>query len=272
MKYKLVISDYDGTLGGAPLNTIDSETLSAIKKFQDKGGKFVVCTGRMFSSAQRICKSANLSGLCVSFQGAMIKDIESGTPLLEGGLTPKESAEVVLKFVRDDTLALAYIGEKLYYQTNEKYAEYIKIYASALKTEVYAVCDLAKEILSQNKMVSKMCALCEPEKVNILMEKYNGEYDKTDVMFNSGAKYLLECINKKYNKGEAVKFLAKHYNIPLTEVLTVGDSTNDIPLLCGEWHGVAVGDASEKVKSIAKEVTVDFKDKPVKYLLEKYCL
>ena len=81
MKYKLVISDYDGTLGGAPLNTIDSETLSAIKKFQDKGGKFVVCTGRMFSSAQRICKSANLGGLCVSFQGAMIKDIESGNPL-----------------------------------------------------------------------------------------------------------------------------------------------------------------------------------------------
>ena len=272
MKYKLVISDYDGTLGGAPLNTIDDETLSAIKKFQDKGGKFVVCTGRMFSSAQRICKSANLGGLCVSFQGAMIKDIESGNPLLEGGLTPKESAEVALKFVRDDTLALAYIGEKLYYQPNEKYAEYIKIYASALKTEVYAVPDLAKEILSQNKMVSKMCALCEPEKVNSLMEKYNGEYNKTDVMFNSGAKYLLECINKKYNKGEAVKFLATHYNIPLTEVLTVGDSTNDIPLLCGEWHGVAVGDASEKVKSIAKEVTVDFKDKPVKYLLEKYCL
>ena len=272
MKYKLVISDYDGTLGGAPLNTIDSQTLSAIKKFQDKGGKFVVCTGRMFSSAQRICKSVNLNGLCVSFQGAMIKDIESGTALLEGGLSPKESAEVVYKFVSDDTLALAYIGEKLYYQPNEKYAEYIKIYASALKTEVYAVPDLAKEILSQNKMVSKMCALCEPEKVLGLMEKYNGEYSKTDVMFNSGAKYLLECINKKYNKGEAVKFLAKHYNIPLNEVLTVGDSTNDIPLLCGEWHGVAVGDASEKVKKVAKEVTVDFNDRPVKHLLEKYCL
>ena len=272
MKYKLVISDYDGTLGGAPLNNIDNETLVKIKKFQEMGGKFVLCTGRMFSSAQRICLDAGLSGLCVSFQGAMIKDIESGTALLEGGLLPKDASEVVEKFVCDDTLALAYIGEKLYYQPNEKYAEYIKIYASALKTEVYAVFDLAKEILSQNKVVSKMCALCEPEKVSTLMGKYNGEYNKTDIMFNSGAKYLLECINKKYNKGEAVKFLAKHYNVPLNQVLTVGDSTNDIPLISGEWHGVAVGDASEKLKSIAKEVTVDFKDKPVKHLLEKYCL
>ena len=272
MKYKLVISDYDGTLGSAPKNDIDLETLSAIKKFQDKGGKFVLCTGRMFSSAQRICLEAGLGGLCVSFQGAMIKDIESGKPLLEGGLTPNDASEVVKKFVRDDTLALAYIGEKLYYQPNPKYAEYIKIYASALKTTVYETEGLAKEILTQNKMVSKMCALCEPEKVDSLMEKYNGEYVGSDIMFNSGAKYLLECINKKYNKGEAVKLLASHYNIPLNEVLTVGDSTNDIPLLSGEWHGVAVGDASEKLKQVAKEVTVDFKDKPVLHLLEKYCL
>ena len=246
MKYKLFISDYDGTLGSAPQNDIDSQTLSAIKQFQQKGGKFVVCTGRMFSSARRICQNANLNGLCVAFQGAMIKDIESGRAILEGGLSPQSASEVVEKFVKDDTLALAYIGEKLYYQPNPKYAEYIKIYASALKTEVHAVESLAQEILSQNKMVSKMCALCEPEKVFLLMEKYN--------------------------KGEAVRLLAKHYNIPLAEVLAVGDSTNDIPLIDGEWFGVAVGDASDKLKKVAKEITVDFKDKPVLNLLEKYCL
>ncbi len=272
MKYKLVISDYDGTLGGAPLNNIDDETLCAIKKFQEKGGKFVVCTGRMFSSVRRICKSAGLSGLCVAFQGAMIKDIESGESVLEGGLLPQVAIQVVEKFVKDDTLALAYIGEKLYYQPNEKYAEYIKIYASALKTEVYAVESLAQEILSQNKMVSKMCALCEPEKVMGLMTKYNCKYSGTDVMFNSGAKYLLECINKKYNKGQAVRFLAEHYGVSLNEVLTVGDSTNDIPLIDGEWFGVAVGDGSEQVKNVAKEITVEFKYKPVLHLLEKYCL
>ncbi len=272
MKYKLVISDYDGTLGGAPSNDIDSKTLSAIKKFQDSGGKFVICTGRKFSSIKSICRNANLSGLCVAFQGAVIKDIDSGKALLEGGLTPSESANIVQKLIADDALALAYIGEKLYYQKNDKYAEYIKIYADMLKTEAHSVFDLAKEILSQNKMVSKACALCEPERVAPLMEKYNGEYAGTDVMFNSGAKYLLECINKKYNKGEAVKFLANHYNIPLTEVLTVGDSTNDIPLLDGEWHGVAVGDASDKLKKVAKEITVDFKDKPILHLLEKYCI
>ena len=85
-------------------------------------------------------------------------------------------------------------------------------------------------------------------------------------------KELLECINKEYTKGRAVKFLSEHFNVPLSEVITVGDSTNDIPLLDGAWHGVAVGDAKDELKKVAKEITVEFKDKPILHLLKKYCL
>ena len=74
MKFDLIISDYDGTLGGVPENTIDEQTVSAINKYIDKGGKFVVCTGRMFSSIQSICKKVGLKGIVVAFQGAMIKE------------------------------------------------------------------------------------------------------------------------------------------------------------------------------------------------------
>ena len=46
MKYKMIISDYDGTLGVAPNNDIDKQTLDAINKFIAKGGIFSVCSGR----------------------------------------------------------------------------------------------------------------------------------------------------------------------------------------------------------------------------------
>ena len=52
----------------------------------------------------------------------------------------------------------------------------------------------------------------------------------------------------------------------------MGDSTNDIELIKGEWHGVAVGDAREELKAVAKEITVPYSEQPIKYLLEKYCL
>ncbi len=272
MKYKLFITDYDGTLGGAPENTIDSQTLSAMDKFEQKGGKFVVCTGRMLTSIKRILASVNRKGVVVGFQGAIIQDLDNDKPLLEGGLSPQDAVRAVQEFLSDGTLALAYDGEQLIYQSNEKYKEYIAIYAGMLKTQAIPFADLKQEILRRNKKIRKVCALCETERVKELAQKYNEIYCDSEMSFNSGAKYLIECINKNYNKGQAVKFLANYYNVPLEQVLCVGDSTNDIPLISGEWHGVAVGDGKDELKAVANEITVPFSQKPVLYLLEKYCL
>jgi hydroxymethylpyrimidine pyrophosphatase-like HAD family hydrolase len=78
MKYKLFISDYDGTLGEAPKNDIDAETLSAINQYVAKGGIFCVCSGREYRSIKKICLEQGLKGLVVPFQGANIHDLESG--------------------------------------------------------------------------------------------------------------------------------------------------------------------------------------------------
>lgn len=272
MKFKLMISDYDGTLGGAPLNTIDEQTVNAINEFQQKGGTFVICTGRMFSSIQKICSSVGLKGVVVAFQGAKIQKIENGEFLLDGGIEPNDILDAIDDFVADDTLPLVYIGETMYYQPNGKYSEHIERYKSALKTNAIAVSDLKAEIIKQGKKISKACALCGAEKVKECADKYNEKYKDTKLLFNSGANYLLECINRDYNKGNAVKFLSNYFNVPLNDIITVGDSTNDIPLVDGEWHGVAVGDAREELKKVAKEITVDFKDKPILHLLKEYCL
>ena len=92
------------------------------------------------------------------------------------------------------------------------------------------------------------------------------------VIVNSGASYIVEIVSPEFTKKQAVEYLANYYNIPFSEVMAVGDSTNDIPLLDGEWHGVAVGTAHPDLKAVAKEVTVPFEQHPIKYLIEKYCL
>ena len=104
-----------------------------------------------------------------------------------------------------------------------------------------------------------------------LTKKYSEIY-KGQFLFNSGADFLLEVINPKFSKGNSVRFLANYYGVPLDQVIAVGDSTNDIELLSGEWRGVAVGDAKDELKAVADEITVPFEEQPVKVLLEKYCL
>lgn len=268
MKYKLFISDYDGTLGVAPKNDIDLETRAAINKFVDRGGIFVICSGRETSSITRICKENGIKGLLVSFQGARISDIESGEYIFEGGLDADTAIKVLNDVEREGLVPLAYMGESFFY---DSFNPYIDRYEKAIRLKG-SVANVKEQIRAQNLSTSKICWLGDDELVNKVAREMNEKYKGQGVKFNSGAKFLLEAINDECSKGEAVKFLANYYGVEYDQIITVGDSTNDIDLVSGEWHGVAVGDGREELKAVAKEITVPFKDKPVKTLLEKYCL
>jgi len=268
MRYKLFISDYDGTLGEAPANDIDLETVAAINKFIDKGGIFAVCSGRETSSITRILRAHGLKGLVVSFQGARISDIESGKYIFEGGLDAKTAVKVLSDVSRDGLTPLAYSSESFFY---DSFNPYIDSYEKAIRLKGTEE-NVKERIEKQNLKTSKICWLGDNELVNAVAKEMNEKYKGKGVKFNSGAKFLLEAINENCGKGTAVRFLADYYGVALDQIITVGDSTNDIDLVSGPWHGVAVGDGREELKAVAKEITVPFKDKPVKTLLEKYCL
>ena len=65
----------------------------------------------------------------------------------------------------------------------------------------------------------------------------------------------MEFSNKEGSKYCAVKFLQKYWNIDETETLTIGDQNNDIALLKAGGIKVAMGNATEELKSIADYVT-----------------
>ncbi|MBQ8426245.1 MAG: HAD family phosphatase [Clostridia bacterium] len=267
MKYKLFVSDYDGTLGQAPKNDIDADTLQAINKFIEKGGIFAVCSGRETSSITKILRSAGLKGLVASFQGARISDIESGEYIFNGGLTSEQAIEILHAVEKTGLSPIGYGENEIFYSKKDKYIKYYQDNVGITGRIV----DMEEELKRQGK-ASKICFLGDDKLVNKTAMEMNERFKDKNIKFNSGATCLLEAINPDCGKGQAVKFMADYYNIPLDEVITVGDSTNDIDLIKGPWHGVAVGDAREELKAVAKEITVPFKDKPIKTLLEKYCL
>jgi len=268
MKYRLIISDYDGTLGVAPKNDVDEETRLAIKAFTEKGGVFAVCSGRETSSIMRILKEQKISGLVASFQGARITDIDSGKTLFNGGLSAERALEALDAVASSGLTPIAY-GESVVY-VNE-FNPYVEGYINAVKLD-YVVTDVRQEVIDQKENITKVCWLGDDIVVNRVAEELNQRYKGENLKFNSGATSLLEAINPKTGKGNAVRFLADYYGVPLEQVLTIGDSTNDVDLIVGPWHGVAVGDGREELKAVADEVTVPFEQKPVKYVIEKYCL
>lgn len=267
MKFDLFISDFDGTLGIAPAH-IEQENVTAIKKYVEKGGKFVICTGRMFSSIRDICLKYGLEGIVISYQGAMINDIKTGKSLFSGGIDYELAARISSELKNEGIEVIMDIDDILYY---EQPSDYVNFYRNAVKVKGELVPDISKKILDEKKQVLKVSGICDAKTAKQLTDKYNELY-KGKLIINNGSENLVEVVNPKCCKGNAVEFVAKYYNIPKNKIIAVGDSTNDIELLSGEWYGVAVGDARDELKKYAKEITVPFKENPVKVLLEKYCL
>ncbi len=268
MKYDLFISDFDGTLGKAP-NVIADEDIKAIREYVSNGGIFAVCTGRMFCSIQRIMLEYGIHGVAASYQGAVIKDVVTEESIFEGGTLPETAVFVVKTLLSEGVQVTMDIDDVLYYQNR---THYIDFYEGASRIKGIQVNSLVDLIEFYNKPVQKILAIAEPERISELTEKYRKDFKKMGVDINSGADYLLEVVNPTCGKDFAVRKLAEYYKIPLDKVITVGDSTNDVALLDGEWHGVAVGDAKDELKEVADEITVPFNEHPVSELLKKYCL
>lgn len=266
MKYKLFISDYDGTLGG--FDGIREETVKAIREYEKKGGKFVVCTGRMFKNIRDICDSYDIADAVASYQGARINERKSGNTLFKGKILDNLAVEI-LSSVKDLPVKPAVLSNSKLYYTDD--SEYTEMYKKAKIVEVVRVDDLAKCIANKQFEALKINVICENMAVDDFIKLYDEKY-KDKLLLNSGSPRLAEFVNPDCSKGAAVRFLAKHYGIDYSDVIAVGDSTNDIELVNGEWHGVAVGDGNEELKSVADEITLPYSDQPIKYLLEKYCL
>ncbi len=91
------------------------------------------------------------------------------------------------------------------------------------------------------KNISKVREI-EKEIMNLYPNVYTS-YTGCDIL------YAREC-----NKGKAMEIIAKIQNIDLDRSIAIGDSITDISMLQKVGFGVAVGDANEELRNIAKLV------------------
>ena len=265
MKYKLFVADYDGTLGG--YDGIDEETVKVIKEYEKAGGKFVVCTGRMFNNIRTICEQYDIADIVVSYQGARINERKSGKTLFTDKIE-KSFAVEILRSLKGLPVKPAVLSDSGLYYTEDSL--YINMYKKSKIVEPKQIADLAESVAENKFDVLKINCYCEGVDVKDFVKEFGDKY-KDRAIVNSGGPNLAEFINPAASKGAAVRFLAKYYGINYSEIIAVGDSTNDIELVSGAWHGVAVGDGKEELKKVADETTVPYSAQPVKYLLDKYC-
>ena len=248
-KYKMIISDFDGTLFRSD-HTISDLTKQTITRFMESGGIFAISTGRTLQSILPIARSLGLKGVLACFNGSVIADIETGNVLYEKRHTMEDTIEIC-KYLEELQVYFHVFDMGNYYakENCDEVERYRKV--TGIQAEFTRI-PISQYVEERELSCVKVLCIVEQEKRSFYMQKIREKFgDK--YYLTSGGMNLIEICAVGSTKGTAVKYLADSYGIATDAVVAVGDCLNDLPMLQTAGLGLAVANAEPALKT---EVTV----------------
>lgn len=268
INYKLIVSDFDGTLIDDNQRILP-EVRDAINEYVDAGGIFAVCTGRMLNSILPQVRALGLKGLVIAYQGTVIADIETGEILRTGGIGYRDVVNVC-KYIENLGYGInVYHDEKIY--TNYPHDnQYLLNYERIIGVKAVHLDCKVSEFVNENKLccqkILSIVSKDEREELYLkLSEKFGKCFDVT-----CSAKVLVEVSPFGDNKGEALKFLSDYYKIPISQTVAIGDNLNDLSMIEVAGVGCAVGNAEDELKSASNYVSVSNNEGAVAEIIKKF--
>ena len=220
-------------------------------------------TPERLSSCASECKSPNTKGSV----GLMDNHLPSSMNHPQFGVIEEHLRGAThdhYALAESDEAAKAIMSECEVEQSNFFFRPNIRPFILATRT---MVCDLLAYMESLDEGPEKIQIFYgdEPMRQRILQDlrdEYQGlSHDGTgrerfyDVLLSSEGN--LEFVLPHTTKGTAVEALAKHWGFSPDEVMTLGDSENDLSMLRFAGAGVAMGNAKPNIKEAARYETTD---------------
>ncbi len=264
MDIKLVALDLDETLLNKSL-IVSPRTREAIAQAIAKGVTVTVATGRMYSSALIYAKQLGLDVPLITYNGGLIRRVQSGETLYHMPVDEQVAQEVLALFRENSWYIQSYVDDILYVaehnETSRYYERMTGIKAVALGDAFYTMAGAP----------TKMLALTGEDKMGEIESKIRSAFGDRLCIARSKATYL-EMTHPDVNKGHALAFLAEKLHITREQVMAVGDSQNDLDMIQYAGWGVAMDNAAANVKAAAQAVTGHHDADGVAEAIEKFVL
>lgn len=275
MTIKLICTDMDGTLLNDD-HTISTENKEALKYAIKKGVIVAITTGRLFTSANYYRSLTGINAPIISSNGAYIRDKISDEVIYENPLSLNESLELY-NSLKDFNFNFFFNT----FNTAISNKKFIKNHPYEINNRDIKCIDEKTLFLYEKNLTSTLKdldghilkAICvdyaNTNKDDILKaRKIIEDTNKYEVVCSN--EYNFEIMKKGTTKGSAVENLAKRLNIPLSEVMCIGDGENDLSMLKITGTSVAMGNAPEYVKEAATFITDSNNNSGVAKAIYKY--
>lgn len=239
---KAFISDFDGTLylTGPQGSYFLKEDLDAIADYQKKGNLFGFCTGRPLSDLAENIPTGLNPDFCIVSSGAMIVK----------NLDPSRSFSrkiIDAQIMKEVYSHIEHIGKAYIHTAGSVFV--FKEIGDAMSAKVQRVLKDPDDILGIESLGLSIGAKDE-DRAMMLAEEIKTEFGRYVMPFQN--KKYLDIVASDCSKGMGIKEVRNIFG--LSDVYSIGDSYNDIPLLKEADHSFTFTNSPEIVKKHADRI------------------
>lgn len=252
---KMVALDLDGTT----LNShgkLPPEVKVALELAIAKGIHIVFATGRVFSAITQEVLDIEGIRYILSSNGARVLDLKDNSVVYENCLEAEAVEEIAIilgkfSFVYEVfTEGFAYVGQEDYDAIVAlKGTDHRSDYVLKTRKPVENVLDFMLE--NKHSIENININFVDPN-ARLMMKALLSKKD--NITLTSSFDHNLEIGGVKTGKGDAVQILAKYLGILPSDIMAIGDSPNDSSMLEAVGLPVAVANAKDEVKAVAKHI------------------
>jgi len=264
---KLIMSDIDGTILDKN-HQLDSHLIELMPLLKQSDIPFVLASARSPLGIAPISKELGITDFPIaSYNGALIS---RGDKILSQHTINKKELLLLHDFLKKEfpTVSInVYSGKDWYVNTLDKWVE-IEAQITGESPKVTSLADFLQE---EKNLIHKLLLIDNAATIQKLKETLATiDFPQTD--FYLSKDNYLEVTHNQVSKKQALLELANYYQLSLTEIMSIGDNYNDIPMIETAGLGVAMGNAPTDVKVCANKVTDSNEQNGVSKAIKLYVL
>ncbi len=265
---RIVFCDMDGTLLAAD-KSVPPENLRALDCLAEHGIEFVPCTGRPAYAVPEEVSSHPAVRYVVAANGAVVTDLRTMHNLRTRGIEKRCVLELFDR-VREWPVTFDVFADGMVYAERARYDSMgsLGIEPATLETlrRVRKPVDMTvPQIVERAQVIEKLTCFFGDVSIR---PKLRREAEEVGGLSSAcGDPMDVEFMAPGVTKGDALAWLCDHLRIPIESAIAFGDEDNDASMLCVAGDGVAMANASQKVKEAADSITLSNDDAGVGYYL-----
>ncbi|MDK6805834.1 Cof-type HAD-IIB family hydrolase [Aerococcus sp. UMB7834] len=278
---KLIASDIDGTLL-TDQGIMSPQTHRAIHQAIAEGIEFLPVTGRGYAAAQNIIGMQGLQVPMINLNGALVSSAQ-GQALSQLPL-PQDQVVAMCEFLNQADVRYSLVSQDCYYTTDpDRYqAGIIRFLKDQTASHQQAGIPTPSIELDQARAfiqdIGRLKDLPQQDFLKLIFftdqedlrqsfrEHFAG--DKLLTLSSSG-RHNVEITQAKASKGQALTKYLEEAGYQKDEVLSIGDSYNDLSMFAVTGHSYAMGNAEPAVQAQASALAPSNQEDGVAWMIKE---